>query len=414
VKKECTVFVGENPIELGKLSYEKKGQKSTSAFLYSDSWLRNPDQFALSPDLPLISGYQFHSARTSDESTFFACFSDIEPDGWGKMVIQRDFAKQRKDGVGNDRAALLDDFDYLMWISDFSRIGAIRLQDSEGIFQRRVDHKRQIPPLIELPQLLRASKAIEENQETLKDLEYLRGAGTSLGGLRPKCSIVDADGNLSIGKFPSVGDTRSIVHGEVLALHLAKDCGIDAASSQVINSDGVPVALIKRFDRNGPKRLLYLSANSLLQAKSHQQYSYEDIASLIRTISPKAKYDLGQLWRRMVFNILINNVDDHLKNHGFLHTTGDQWVLTPAFDLNPFPDKMRALKTWISQQSGEFASLEEALAISKSFELSNKEAKVILSEMRSIVSTWKSIAQNLGMNARDVDQYAPAFEYHEP
>ena len=414
MKKECTVFVGENPIELGKLSYEKKGQKSTSAFLYSDSWLRNPDQFALSPDLPLISGYQFHSARTSDESTFFACFSDIEPDGWGKMVIQRDFAKQRKDGVGNDRTALLDNFDYLIWISDFSRIGAIRLRDSEGIFQRRADHKRQILPLIELPQLLRASKAVEENQETLNDLEYLRGVGTSLGGLRPKCSIIDADGNLSIGKFPSVGDTRSIVHGEVLALHLAKRCGIDAASSQVIDSDGIPVALIKRFDRNGPKRLMYLSANSLLQANSNQQYSYEDIASLIRTISPKAKYDLGQLWRRMIFNILINNVDDHLKNHGFLHTTGDQWVLAPAFDLNPFPDKMRALKTWISQKSGEFASLDEALAISKSFELSNKEAKVILSEMRSIVSTWKSIAQNLGMHARDIDQYAPAFEYQEP
>jgi len=414
VKKECTVFVGENPIELGKLSYEKKGQKSTSAFLYSDSWLRNPDRFALSPDLPLISGYQFHSTRSSDESAFFACFSDVEPDGWGKMVIQRDFAKQRKDDVGNDRAALLDDFDYLMWISDVSRIGAIRLRDSEGIFQRRADHKRQIPPLIELPQLLRASKAIEENQETLKDLEYLRGVGTSLGGLRPKCSIIDADGNLSIGKFPSVGDTRSIVHGEVLALHLAKRCGIDAASSQVIDSDSIPVALIKRFDRNSPKRLMYLSANSLLQAKSHQQYTYEDIASLIRTISPKAKYDLGQLWRRMIFNILINNVDDHLKNHGFLHTIGDQWVLAPAFDLNPFPDKMRALKTWISQQSGEFASLDEALAISKSFELSNKEAKVILSEMRPIVSTWKSIAQNLGMNARDIDQYAPAFEYQEP
>ena len=414
MKKECTVFVGENPIELGKLSYEKKGQKSTSAFLYSDSWLRNPDRFALSPDLPLISGYQFHSASTSDESAFFACFSDVEPDGWGKMVIQRDFAKQRKDGVGKDRAALLDDFDYLMWISNVSRIGAIRLRDSEGIFQRRADHKRQIPPFIELPQLLRASKAIEENQETLKDLEYLRGVGTSLGGLRPKCSIIDADGNLSIGKFPSVGDTRSIVHGEVLALHLAKRCGIDAASSQVIDFDGIPVALIKRFDRNGPKRLMYLSANSLLQAKSHQQYSYEDIASLIRTISPKAKYDLGQLWRRMIFNILINNVDDHLKNHGFLHTTDDQWVLAPAFDLNPFPDKMRALKTWISLQSGEFASLDEALTISKSFELSKKEAKVILSEMRSIVSTWKPIAQNLGMNARDIDQYAPAFEYQEP
>ncbi len=415
MRKECTIFVGESPIEVGKLSYEKKGQKSTSAFLYSDSWLRNPDQFALSPDLPLISGYQFHSARTSDESTFFACFSDIEPDGWGKMVIQRDFAKQRKDDASKLRAAgLLDDFDHLMWISDFSRIGAIRLKDSEGIFQRRADHKRQIPLLIELPQLLRASKAIEENQETLKDLEYLRGIGTSLGGLRPKCSVIDADGNLSIGKFPSVGDTRSIVHGEVLALHLAKRCGIDSAGSQVVDSDGIPVALIKRFDRDGPKRLMYLSANSLLQAKSNQQYTYEDIASLIRTISPRAKYDLGQLWRRMIFNILINNVDDHLKNHGFLHTTGNQWVLAPAFDLNPFPDKMRALKTWISQESGEIASLDEGLAISKSFELKNAEAKAILSEMRLVISKWKSLAQNLGMNARDVDQHAPAFEYQEP
>ena len=97
-----------------------------------------------------------------------------------------------------------------------------------------------------------------------------------------------------------------------------------------------------------------------------------------------------------------------------MHTTDDQWVLAPAFDLNPFPDKMRALKAWISPQSGEFASLDEALAISKSFELPNKEAKVILSEMRSIVSTWKSIAQNLGTNAHDIDQYAPAFENQEP
>lgn len=415
MRKECTIFVGENPIEVGKLSYEKKGQKSTSAFLYSESWLRNPDQFALSPDLPLISGYQFHSARTSDESPFFACFSDVEPDGWGKMVIQRDFAKQRKDVAGNHRTpTLLDDFDYLMWISDFSRIGAIRLKDSEGIFQRRADHKRQIPPLIELPQLLRASKAIEENQETLKDLEYLRGVGTSLGGLRPKCSIIDTDGSLSIGKFPSVGDTRSIVHGEVLALHLAKRCGIDAASSKVIDAEGTPVAVIRRFDREGPKRLMYLSANSLLQAKSNQQYTYEDIASLIRTISPRTKYDLGQLWKRMIFNVLINNVDDHLKNHGFLHTTGDQWVLAPAFDLNPFPDKMRALKTWISQESGEVASLDDALAISKSFEIAKDEAKGILSEMKAVISKWKSLAQNLGMNARDIDQYAPAFEYQEP
>ena len=182
--------------------------------------------------------------------------------------------------------------------------------------------------------MLSASKAVEENKETTRDLEYLRGRGTSLGGLRPKCSLVDADGSLAIGKFPSVKDTRSVVHGEVLALNLAKAAGINAAAARVVDSAGVPVAVVTRFDRLNGKRLMYLSARSLMDAAPAEQYSYVDIADTIRMYGSQAAADLQELWRRLVFNILINNVDDHLNNHGFLHHAFAQWKLAPAFDLN--------------------------------------------------------------------------------
>ncbi|MDP1611758.1 MAG: HipA domain-containing protein, partial [Sulfuritalea sp.] len=289
--------------------------------------------------------------------------------------------------------------------------GAIRLRDDQGVFQRPAGGKRATPPLIELPQLLSASKAVEENNETARDLEYLRGNGTSLGGLRPKCSILDTDGTLAIGKFPSVKDTRSIVHGEILALKLAAAAGIDAAQGRVVDAAGIPVAVIARFDRIAGKRLLYLSARSLMQAAPAQQYSYVDIADAIRMFSSQAAADLKELWRRMVFNILINNVDDHLNNHGFLHHAHGQWKLAPAFDLNPFPDKARALKTWIAEDSGDTASLAQAPAVAPLFGLSAPAAAAVLAEVQAAVAGWRGVAAAIGMSAADIASYAPAFEY---
>jgi len=244
-------------------------------------------------------------------------------------------------------------------------------------------------------------------------LAFLRGNGTSLGGLRPKCVVRDADGSLAIGKFPSVNDTRSIVHGEVLALTLAKQAGINAAQARVEDSAGVPVAVITRFDRHGSLRLMYLSARSLLQAAPAQQYSYLDIAAAIRQHSSQASADLEELWRRMVFNVAINNVDDHLNNHGFLHTAHAQWRLAPAFDLNPFPDKERALKTWISPQAGDAASLQEALAVAPQFQLNPAAALRVLDQVKGAVAGWESVAKGLGMTAADMARFAPAFAHPE-
>lgn len=414
MKRSITVCLGENAVEVGALAFEAKGARRAVSFVYSDNWLASPDRFALSPDLPLVSGYQFRANKDPNQSAFFGCFADVEPDGWGRMVIKRDDARQRKETRGDQLpVGLLNDFDFLLWVNDFSRMGAVRFRDDKGVFHRPSGGKRETPALIQLPHLLSASKAVEENKETARDLETLRGNGTSLGGLRPKCSIIDADGSLAIGKFPSVKDTRSIVHGEVLALNLAAAAGIKAANARVVDSEGIPVAVITRFDRHNGQRLMYLSARSLMQATPAEQYTYVDIADTIRMHSSQAAKDLNELWRRMVFNILINNVDDHLNNHGFLHQAHDQWKLAPAFDINPFPDKERTLKTWISEDAGEAASLAEAIAVAPLFGLTRGAEMIVLNEVKSAVANWKTVARSVGMSTVDISNFAPAFEHPE-
>lgn len=418
MKQTVTVCLGEAGTPIGTLNFDAAGQRQSVAFAYLPTWLANPARFALSPDLPLVSGYQYKAANRANkgpaESVFFSCIADTEPDGWGRQVISRDRTKQRVEG--HPIRGPLNDMDYLLWVSDISRIGALRLRvdppGKPGVFQRPPGQARDTPALIELPQLLAASKAVEQHTETAKDLAYLRGNGTSLGGMRPKCSIIDTDGSLAIGKFPSVADTRSIVHGEVLALQLAAAAGIRAAKARVVDAQGVSVAVITRFDRvqGSPKRLMYLSASSLLQAASDQPYTYVDIANAIRMHSHQAAKDLQELWRRMVFNILINNVDDHLHNHGFLHVAHGQWELAPAFDLNPFPDKARVLKTWISEESGDAASIAQALAVAALFGLNAPSSAAILAEVKKAVRGWKVLAQRIGMSAVDMASFTPAFE----
>lgn len=215
-----------------------------------------------------------------------------------------------------------------------------------------------MPPLIELQHMFNASRAVEKGEETTEDLKYLQGKGTSLGGMRPKCTVIDDKGLLAIGKFPSINDARSVTRGEVLALCLAKEAGIDAAPARIVEIEGIPVAIIQRFDRttdNG--RIPYLSAASMLQASREQDHSYIEIADSIRANGFSPTEDVQQLWRRMVFNLLITNVDDHLQNHGFLHVARGQWRLAPAFDINPFPDKERESRTWLSEQSGPITDL---------------------------------------------------------
>ena len=229
---------------------------------------------------------------------------------------------------------------------------------------------RTAPPLIELKQLAVATRSVETNSETATELAYLRGRGTSLGGMRPKCTVVDEKGRLSIGKFPSVADERAVTKGEVLAMKLATAAGLHAAEARLVDSDGVPVALITRFDRpDAGGRLPYMSAATMLGAESSDpsEHAYTEIVDALRVHGAAAQSDIEELWRRIAFSVLITNVDDHLFNHGFLHVGHGQWRLAPAFDVNPFPDRVRELKTWISPETGPDATIDALMSVTPYF-----------------------------------------------
>ena len=419
MRRTIHVHIGDDPRPIGTLHYDQQGARESATFEYVADWLVAPDHFAIEPGLPLVTGPQFHR-KTRDASVFHAAIADTEPDGWGRPVIQRDHAKRRQDARRSGEAVLpvpLNALDYLLAVDDVSRVGALRLQDEAGLFQRVVEQgRRTTPPLIELAQLLTATRAVETNTETAADLAYLRGRGTSLGGLRPKCSIVDEDGQLAIGKFPSVADERPVTKGEVLAMQLAERAGIEAAGARLVDSDGTPVAIIRRFDRPpGGGRLMYVSAATMLGAEPGDpgEHAYTELVDALRQYGVNPTADIEELWRRIAFSILITNVDDHLLNHGFLHVDRGLWRLAPAFDINPFPERVRELKTWVSEDAGPEATIEALLSVIPYFRITPARAREMLKHVEAAVAEWRQVGRALGMTPNELDQFADAFEHKE-
>ena len=419
MKRTIQVYLGDDARRAGTLHFDAIGSRQHSAFAYDDSWLKAAGRFALEPRLPLVIGPQYHR-KARDGSVFHAAIADTEPDGWAKRVILRDHAKRRQEARRcgeNAETTSLTALDFLLAVDDSSRAGALRFKDEQGVFCRAFEPgRRTAPPLVELGKLLAATRAIETQSETAADLAYLRGRGTSLGGMRPKCTVIDDDGRLSIGKFPSVNDERPVTKGEVLAMTLAKAAGIRAAEARLVASDGLPVALIRRFDRtDGGRRLMYVSAATLLGADSHdsRDHFYTEIVDAIRVHGADSQGDIEELWRRMAFSILITNVDDHLHNHGFLHVNHGQWSLAPAFDINPFPERVRELKTWISEETGPEATIEALLSVLAYFRITPARAREILAVVESAVSKWRDQGRALGMSDRELESFAEAFEHPE-
>ena len=419
MKRTLQVHIGNEGRLVGTLHYDQNGAREHAAFVYDQTWLATAERFALEPNLPLVTGPQFHR-KVPEGSVFHATIADTEPDGWGRRVILRDHAKRRQTAKRTGAEAGSAQFtavDFLLAVDDGNRVGALRYRDEAGVFQRAVEPgRRTAPPLLELRHLMSASRAVETETETAADLAYLRGRGTSLGGLRPKCSVVDDNGMLAIGKFPSVQDERAVTKGEVLAMTLAKAAGLNVAAARLVESDSVPVALIRRFDRTlDGRRLMYVSAATLLGVESAgaQEHSYTEIVDALRVNGAAAQADIDELWRRIAFSILITNVDDHLRNHGFLHAERGLWRLAPAFDLNPFPDRARELKTWVSPDTGPEATVEALMSVTAYFRLSLPRAKTILRKVERAVAGWREAGRALGMSARDLENFADAFEHSE-
>jgi serine/threonine-protein kinase HipA len=418
MKRTIDVLLGDG-LQVGTLRYDLQGRRESSAFEYDAGWLGDPSRFALGPTLPLQAGPQFHR-KSKDGSLFHAAIADTEPDGWARRVIMRDHIKRRQElrREGKEKEAQpLNALDYLLAVDDFSRVGALRYRDENGVLQRAQEEgRRTAPPLIELGHLLSASRAVEANKETASDLACLRGRGTSLGGMRPKCTVIDDNGALSIGKFPSIADERAVTKGEVLALTLARKAGINAAVARIVQSEDLPVALIRRFDRhaNG-HRVMYVSAATMLgvEVTEPEEHTYSEIVDAIRVHGANAQADIEELWRRIAFSILITNVDDHLRNHGFLHEDREFWRLSPAFDINPSPERLRELKTWISENVGPDMTIDALMSVIAYFRIPKARAREILSEVVKSVESWRTTGQSIGMSAEELEPFVDAFEHAE-
>lgn len=413
------VYVGDRERRLGTLRFNANGNRETVAFAYDQAWLHSRNAFAIDPLLPKQNGQFYRSAPKgrTHASLFFGAISDTEPDGWARQVIRRDWAKQKEAGGVSTPTGITDhlnSLDYLLSVDDLSRVGALRFCLGDGESLRAANgNERSAPPLLELPRLIGASQRVETDDATSADLRYLRGKGTSLGGLRPKASVVDGDGSLAIAKFPSVQDDRDVTRGEVLALRLARMAGIETPHARVELAGQTPVALITRFDRVTGGRLMFASAMTMLGIDDDDDHSYTEIADAIRMNAASPAADLEQLWRRMMYSVLVTNTDDHLKNHGFLHVDSGQWRLSPAYDINPTPDKARELKTWISEDSGPEASVGAAFAAAPYFGITLSRAKEVAAQVEAAVSRWREVGAAIGMSKVDLDKFAPAFEHDQ-
>lgn len=419
MRRTISVHIGEQDHPVGHLHYNIEGARESASFAYDASWLELPERFAVDPALlRLLTGPQFHKRMHRDDSVFHGAIADTGPDGWGKRVILRDHAKKRADGraMGQASNQPLNQLDFLLAVDDHSRVGALRFRDESGEFQRASTNRhRRTPQSVSLAQLVASSQAVELAEETMVDLDYLRGRGTTLGGLRPKCSIVAPDGHLAVGKFPSVTDQRAVTKGEVLALRLARDAGVRAAEASLVESEGLPVAIIRRFDRERGLRIPYVSAATLLgvSPRDPEPHTYTEIVDALRVHGGNLTCELEELWRRVAFSVLITNLDDHLLNHGFLHQGEGRWVLSPAFDVNPFPDRVREFKTWISENSGPVAALDALMDVASYFGIKTARAREIVAEVDLAVSNWRTRGREIGMSEIELGQFADAFEHDE-
>ena len=387
---------------VGRCRYIAKHRGQSSVFEYADAWLNNPNAFALDPaNLPLNSAPIY---TTSDKSALPGALRDTAPDRWGQQLIKRAFRK-----AGEERA--LSEIDYLLAISDKTRIGALRYKrETEDSFEHDIGRYR-VPPLLRLPALMNAADAVQANTETAADLKLLLNEGSPLGGARPKSALVDNDDTLAIAKFPKQDDARSITHGEVLAMTLAAKAKLNVAEARLQNVADRPVALIKRFDRRDGQHIPFLSAMSFLGLNDGDEATYIDIAECIRMYSSDPTTDLHELWRRIVFGVLIGNLDDHLRNHGFLYDQDDKWRLSPAYDLNPVPleEKARELTTWISDE-GPDADIDIARRAAPFFSLKEDQAEAIILEVSAALKGWPNTARQLGVSATDIAVYATAIQ----
>lgn len=396
------------PHLVGRLWARVRRDKESATFEYAPTWLRHPARFSQEPALAVGPG-PFH---TGADTPMFGAIGDSAPDRWGRALMRR-MERRRAEREGRTPRTVRE-IDFLLLVDDEARQGALRFAEREGGPFVGEAGVTRIPPLVDLPMLLSAAERVLGEEDTDEDLRLLIAPGSSLGGARPKASVREKNGHLAIAKFPRRDDEFNTVLWEATALALARKAGIAVPTGHVETVAKKPVLVLKRFDRDGARRIPFLSAQSMLGVTGSETRSYLEIVDALRQHGAAPREDMEELWRRLAFNILISNTDDHLRNHGFLYDGQHGWRLSPAYDLNPVPVdiKPRILTTAINEDDNT-ASLTLAFDVAEHFGVADRRAREIAAQVGRAVSRWRSEASRQGVAEGDIDRMASAFEHRD-
>jgi serine/threonine-protein kinase HipA len=400
------------PIYMGLLTAEFTRGKEIFSFRYSDDWLRSTYSQILDPDLQFYSGAQY----AGDEKSNFGVFLDSSPDRWGRLLMRRREAALAKSEGRSEKT--LRETDYLLGVFDGHRMGAIRFKENYNGPFLNDNEKLASPPWTALRELEEISLKLE-NDSVINDPQYwkwlnmLVNPGSSLGGARPKASVMDSEKNLWIAKFPSQKDTKDIGGWEMVANELAINAGLNIAVSRVQKfSNRHYTFLTKRFDRtNKGERIHYASAMTMLgysdRTDFHDGASYLELVDFLSNNGANVESDLEELWKRIVFNIFISNTDDHLRNHGFI-LTEKGWILSPAFDINPNEDGT-GLSLNISLDDNSL-DLDLPLEVIDFFRLNKEKALKIIEQIKKSVSVWRNVANKYKLSNPEQEMMVKAFD----
>lgn len=398
------------PQRIGELSYESVRGGETYGFSFDEQWLTRQGNVFLCEELKGFPGIQYSPSGRD----IFGCFSDALPDRWGRTLLNR--REQIAAETENRPVRRLTSFDYLTGIDDFSRMGGFRFREAIGGDFINAEASLRVPPLANVCELMHAAHEIEASEEkhllpASKWIAQLLHPGTSLGGARPKASVLDENGALTVAKFPSRNDDYDVAQWEHFCHVMGQKAGIHVAETRTISGGDHHILLSKRFDRTPTgQRIHFASALTLLGLTDGDSastgYGYPDIVDFIVRYGSKVEQNLEELFRRVAFYIIIGNTDDHFRNHGFL-LTRKGWELSPAYDINPTLSTHQSLL--ISRTSNE-SDTDILLNAAGEYMLSKERASTILSEVKNAMTTWKKEARKLGLSQRDIDRFGGRFE----
>ena len=375
-----------------------RGRVSTT-FLYAPEYLVG-DGMSIDPALPLVSGAQHQNGLVR-------AFADSAPDRWGRNIIEKAERNRARDEGRAVRR--LDDVDFLLGVSDDARQGALRFRLSES--DDFVGDPAQVPQLVSLPELLRASDDLAAGDDSARVVKQLLHTGTTgLGGARPKAAVRLEDGSLAIAKFPHSSDRWDVMAWEATALDLLEACGIAVPQRRLTRVGNRGVLVLRRFDRSDTgARIGYISGMTATEAADGEQRDYADIAAAIRDISRSPRKDHHELFDRVSAGITLGNTDDHLRNHGFLSDRGF-WTLSPAFDVNPNPDLSRSRSTSIAGADAYPEEAEGLLSLAQDCGLDLVDACERMLRVADVMGTWRDLARRNSIGEREITMMAESIE----